>query len=206
MTFVYSTPTRYVQALKNDNIRWPVMRNYNMFPYFRNHLIYWSGFFSSRPALKKQVKDYSSLFHSQSRLFALKMLEQKATDDEIKEALNQTYNSEDIMTIMTHHDAITGTASEYVVHDYAWQLANAFDQSKALYKKHIEDIILAQSNFKIKDGLQTCKTLTQNETVAQCPVSNNTDKSSFLVVLHNPSSSEFNRLVEVLLPGPNYVA
>lgn len=47
---------------------------------------------------------------------------------------------------------------------------------------------MAQSNLKANDGLVTCKSLTQNETVTQCPVYSKQDSSSFLVVVHNPSS------------------
>lgn len=52
-----------------------------------------------------------------------------------------------------HHDAITGTSVQYVANDYAWNLATAFDKSKKVYKKQIEDIVSAQYNLKIKDGL-----------------------------------------------------
>lgn len=69
------------------------------------------------------------------------------------------------MAIMTHHDAITGTSNQYVALDYGWRLAKAFDKSKAVYKKYIQDIISSQTNLEIKDGLHSCKTLTQNETV-----------------------------------------
>ena len=64
MTFQYSTPSQYVKALKAENIHWPIVRNHDFFPYYEKHLQYWSGYFSSRPALKKQSKDYSNLFHS----------------------------------------------------------------------------------------------------------------------------------------------
>lgn len=81
MTFIYSTPSRYVQALKDENITWPVIRNHDFMPYAKEHNNYWSGFFTSRPGLKKQVKDYSSLLHSQNKLFARKLLDQKTTEE-----------------------------------------------------------------------------------------------------------------------------
>jgi hypothetical protein len=37
MTFMYSTPTRYVNALKAENIRWAVVRNHDYFPYYEKH-------------------------------------------------------------------------------------------------------------------------------------------------------------------------
>jgi alpha-mannosidase len=71
-----------LDAIKKENITWPV--NYqDFFPYAAERYEYWTGFFTSRPGLKKQVKTYSSLFHAQSRLFARRMIHQNASDSEI---------------------------------------------------------------------------------------------------------------------------
>jgi len=109
MTFVYSTPSKYINALKEEEVKWPIVRNHDFMPYAREHNAYWSGFFSSRPGLKKQVKDYSSLYHSQQKLFARKLIDQKATDQEIADVIKKQYDNEDILTVLTHHDAVTGT-------------------------------------------------------------------------------------------------
>jgi len=70
MTFTYSTPSKYIEALKNENVTWPVIKNHDFLPYSFQHNTYWSGFFTSRPGLKKQIKDYSNMFHSQQKLYA----------------------------------------------------------------------------------------------------------------------------------------
>jgi alpha-mannosidase len=52
MTFVYSTPTQYMDAIKKENVTWP--QNYNdFFPYASEKYEYWTGYFTSRPGLKK---------------------------------------------------------------------------------------------------------------------------------------------------------
>lgn len=76
MNFKISTPGRYLDALSQEkNVKWPVVKNSDFFPYVEMHLVAWSGFYTSRPGFKKQIKDYSSLFHSQAKIFALKAIE-----------------------------------------------------------------------------------------------------------------------------------
>jgi len=55
-----------------------------MLPYNDNPMDYWSGFFTSRQASKKQVRDAQANLHASSKLYALKVLDQKTTDTEIK--------------------------------------------------------------------------------------------------------------------------
>ena len=56
MKMFYSTPGQYIDALKAENITWPTKYD-DMFPYADNPQDYWSGYFSSRQAAKKQVRD-----------------------------------------------------------------------------------------------------------------------------------------------------
>lgn len=63
-----STPSRFTDALKAEKVTWPV-RTDDLFPYVFGKQ-YWTGFFSSRPALKKQVKDASAFFNSEQNVFA----------------------------------------------------------------------------------------------------------------------------------------
>ena len=47
--------------------------------------------------------------------------------------MKQSYDTEDIFAVMTHHDAITGTEFQFVAQDYAYRLATSFDKSKVSY-------------------------------------------------------------------------
>jgi hypothetical protein len=49
-------------------------------------------------------------------------------------------------------------------------MAMAFEESKKTYKEDIYGMVKAQSNLILKGKLRTCDTLTQNETVMQCPI------------------------------------
>lgn len=46
--FKYSTPSKYVDAIKSYNATWPVKYD-DMFPYSSAPDSYWTGYFTSRP-------------------------------------------------------------------------------------------------------------------------------------------------------------
>jgi|SaaInl33SG_5_DNA_1037386.scaffolds.fasta_scaffold132313_1 hypothetical protein len=65
------------------------------------------------------------------------MLDQGAKDDEIKEYLKSNDILLDQLAIVQHHDAVTGTATQYVTLDYQYRLQRAQDISDISYKKEI---------------------------------------------------------------------
>jgi hypothetical protein len=88
-------------------------------------------------------------------------------------------------------------------------MANTFAQSREEYKKDLVKAIEQTTNIKIQGdatGLQTCKSLTQNDTVANCPLNLHKDKSEFLVAVHNVQVKENNQVVRILLPNANFKA
>lgn len=56
ITFMYSTPSQYLDALKKDNLTWPTKYD-DGFPYSEGPNQFWSGFYSSRATKKKQTRD-----------------------------------------------------------------------------------------------------------------------------------------------------
>lgn len=64
LTFQYSTPMKYYDSLKAETqIEWPVLDR-DFFPYWQRGQIAWTGYYTSRADGKKQIKDYSNLFHA----------------------------------------------------------------------------------------------------------------------------------------------
>lgn len=61
MKFIMSTPSAFLSALKHEDISWPV-KTFDLMPYAMDYGLFWTGFYSSRPYLKKQVRDASSLY------------------------------------------------------------------------------------------------------------------------------------------------
>lgn len=113
-----STPKTYVNALKKENTKWPIWTE-DLLSYFEKPGDgYWSGFYTSRPTFKKQIKDASALFQASSKVYGLAMIDKATTQDQIKDYKNASTSFLDLVSIMQHHDAVTGTASQYVTFDY----------------------------------------------------------------------------------------
>ena len=84
----------YLDAIKKENIRWPTYTS-DFLPLMEQRYEFWTGYYTSRPGMKKQVTSYSSLFHAQSRLFARRMINMNSGDKEIESALTATFDSLD---------------------------------------------------------------------------------------------------------------
>lgn len=58
LNMFYSTPSNYIDALNHQNIRFPTKYD-DLFPYADSFGHYWTGFYSSRPNLKKLIRKVS---------------------------------------------------------------------------------------------------------------------------------------------------
>jgi hypothetical protein len=98
----YSTPTRFYEEVKKENENnstnlfeqggWPLRKD-DTFPFSastKNGQSYFSGYYSSRPLLKKAVRKLGTTFHSMSRLIAQQALR---TDVNTTEAQDKQFES-----------------------------------------------------------------------------------------------------------------
>lgn len=102
---------------------------------------------------------------------------------------------------------MTGTAKQFVTHDYQFRLQKAQDISDVTYKKEILGALQAYAGITVKDGSKGIKRCVgqQNATVVDCPVSNNVERD-FIVAVHNPRTKEHDGLIRILLPSKSYRA
>jgi hypothetical protein len=123
-TIFYSTPNTYLNAIKASNITFPT-RYHDMFPYADYQDDFWTGYFSSRPNSKKQVRDGQASLHAASKVFSLSAIFENATDVDIVHAVDTKEMMLDSMGVYQHHDAVTGTARQHVANDYIYNLYNS---------------------------------------------------------------------------------
>ncbi len=111
----YSTPSMYTAA-KVANTPLP-LRDEDVMPYFDDAHAVWSGYFSSRPALKHYIRDSSAVFQ------VAKQLQAAAAPPADMGPGNPLFALERAVAVTQHHDAVAGTSKQHVAHDYARQLA-----------------------------------------------------------------------------------
>ena len=69
----------------------------------------WSGFYTSRAALKSSIRKLYSLIHAADIFFSWANLEHLTLASDSFEALEQAHH---LSGILQHHDAVTGTAAD----------------------------------------------------------------------------------------------
>ena len=186
--FIMSTPSRFTDALKAENVTWPV-REDDLFPYVIDQQ-YWTGFFTSRPAIKKHVKDASAFFNAEQNVFARMQIDQNTTTKDIQNINTASFQFNDALAVVQHHDGITGTEAQYVAMDYQWRLFKRQQNSLPPYQKWIKERMKAETGISVKNKheLHMC-TGSQNDTVLDCPVWTHKNVSEFIVAIHNPRST-----------------
>ncbi|KAF4094455.1 hypothetical protein AMELA_G00015200 [Ameiurus melas] len=111
---LYSTPSCYLQELNLANITWPLKTD-DFFPYADAAHDFWTGYFTSRPALKRYERLSNSFLQTCNQLEVLGGLKSThgpfgvGNSDMLKRA----------MAVAQHHDAVSGTEKQHVADDYA---------------------------------------------------------------------------------------
>ncbi|CAF1285170.1 unnamed protein product [Adineta steineri] len=116
----YSTPTCYLYALNKANRTW-ITKTDDFFPIAWNQHGSWTGYFTSRPALKRFERYSNNILQVTRQLNAFSNVTLRHGIFPLSEA----------MGIAQHHDAVSGTEKQHVADDYAQRLAQGIDS--ALY-------------------------------------------------------------------------
>ncbi|KAI3929712.1 hypothetical protein MKX01_025880 [Papaver californicum] len=149
----YSTPSIYTDAKFATNESWPLKTD-DYFPYADRANGYWTGYFTSRPALKRYVRVMSGYYLAARQLEVFKgQSESGPTTDSLADAL----------AITQHHDAVIGTEQQHVANDYAKRLSLGYVEAEELVAFSLA--CFAESKSETRCG----KTVTK---FVQCPLLN----------------------------------
>jgi hypothetical protein len=176
----YSTPSAYVAAKQASNVSWTVKTD-DFFPYADCPHCYWTGYFTSRPALKKNVRTQSGYLNTGRQIDAF-----LGGDGSSLDALAETVG------LAQHHDAVSGTSKQHVAYDYAQRMA----VGRSVAEKRVNGAFSAMAGGS---SFIQCSTL--NETFCEF-----TQKAkSFVTVAYNPLARSRSELVRLPVSGSAYI-
>ncbi|KAH9288550.1 hypothetical protein KI387_032667, partial [Taxus chinensis] len=212
----YSTPTIYTKEKFMSNESWPLKTD-DFFPYADHSDAYWTGYFTSRPALKGYVRKLSGF------LQAAKQLEFFVGRNKGKP---NTYSLEEAMAIVQHHDGVSGTSKQHVANDYAARLSHGFLEAENVMSSALICLMSGKSSNYCGDkihSVQRAHAQPKNENVLeevesegisrhkieleQCPLMNISycPKSeaaldvgrSLAIVIYNPLAWKRNEIIKI---------
>ncbi|KAI4339645.1 hypothetical protein MLD38_024562 [Melastoma candidum] len=184
----YSTPSIYTDAKHAAEKAWPLKAE-DYFPYADRENAYWTGYFTSRPALKRYVRILSGYY------LAARQLEffRGRSDSGPKTDLLA-----DALAIAQHHDAVSGTSKQHVANDYAKRLALGYAEAEALVSSSLASLVESNS-FSLKGNpstkLEQCPLLN----ISYCPPSEAelSHGKSLAVVIYNPLGWKREDLIQI---------
>ncbi|KAM9856488.1 lysosomal alpha-mannosidase [Aulostomus maculatus] len=184
---LYSTPSCYLQELHRANLTW-ALKTDDFFPYADDSHDFWTGYFTSRPALKR----YERL--SNSNLQACNQLEvlggPLSRKGPFGEGDSQTMKK--AMAVAQHHDAVSGTEKQHVANDYARRLANGWQHCQVLVSNSLAAI----------SGSSAERFYCDNLNISVCPLTESSNK--FSVSVFNPLARPITRPVRLPVNGSVY--
>ena len=109
----YSTPTRYLEAVHAAGLTWELKTD-DFLPYGIHPYAYFSGYFTSRPALKYYVREMNGFLQTCRHW---EVFTGGPPNNMSSNRLSEA------MGVAQHHDAVSGTERQHVADDYALRLS-----------------------------------------------------------------------------------
>ena len=140
----YSTPREYTESRHNQRLKykWESRSDYDWFPYcdsdktgadesgklvsVEGHA-YWTGYFSSRPFLKRKVREASAMLEH-CRIAELRHI---SPGQVVEKEKNPAWSLWEALAVTQHHDGVSGTSRQRVAWDYFQRLDNAMHACKS---------------------------------------------------------------------------
>ncbi|XP_060578031.1 lysosomal alpha-mannosidase-like isoform X2 [Ruditapes philippinarum] len=186
---LYSTPSCYLYQLNRADQVWTTKSD-DFFPYAHQNHSFWTGYFTSRSALKGYVRETNALLQACKQLDALAMLE---------DIHNSTYNIQilkEAMGVAQHHDAVSGTEKQAVADDYAMRLAYGRSECKKVMNDALGKLIPKGSEGF--PGLVWCDMYN----ISSCSFTE--VNKQFVMVVYNPLGHSVTRWIRLPVVGKAY--
>nr|XP_014342916.1 PREDICTED: lysosomal alpha-mannosidase [Latimeria chalumnae] len=184
---LYSTPSCYLSELNKANLTWSVKTD-DFFPYADGPHQFWTGYFTSRPALKRYERMSNNFLQVCNQLEVL--AGSKSREGPFGKA--DSFTLKEAMAVAQHHDAVSGTEKQHVADDYAKRLAAGWSRCQVLVSNALASL------SGIKQNVHFCNYLN----VSACRLTE--AASNFTVVLYNPLPRRVTWNVRLPMNGTSY--
>ena len=204
----YSTPSIYTDAKHKAGLTWELRKD-DIFPLADDAHNYWSGYFTSRPALKRQVRFSTNTLNAarQIEIFA------GVTPDEVTVTTVRpsppvgtsfTDSLEGTIGVATHHDGMSGTEREDVSDDYEQRIAESMGEVQDGIGVGLAKLV----GLSPTQPLSYCNCVEGGSclNMSVCTFTADATKSAFSVVAWNPLAQAVNSTIRVPVVGPNWMA
>jgi hypothetical protein len=127
----YSTPSVYLNEINKQNHTYPYKFD-DFFPYSDEANAYWTGYHTSRVAMKGLTRKMGRIFQASKKL-AWQLLWTKSSNfvlGNFSSVDTGIFDMETAMGSAQHHDAVTGTEAQQVVWDYEYFLGSGYQNMK----------------------------------------------------------------------------
>ena len=189
----YSTPEKYFQYVKEELDKnkqsLDIVTHKDFYPLRTD--CFWTGYFTSKPYLKGQIRKGSNAFYTFSKYFSFN----KFINIPNKEAVyNDLKELREVVALTQHHDAITGTCKQYVASDYIKRIQNQLSKIENDFKYHFEDY------YKIKiNSISYNNYITNEKSYINDFIIEQKGKQSAKIGIYNPimtnDTGDTNRLL-----------
>ncbi|XP_074562750.1 alpha-mannosidase-like, partial [Curcuma longa] len=172
---LYSTPSIYTDAKNAENGSWPLKTD-DYFPYADSQNAYWTGYFTSRPSLKRYIRMLSGYYLAARQIeFLAGRTSSNLSTLSLGEALG----------IAQHHDAVTGTAKQHTTNDYAKRLSSGASEAEKSIDLALS-CITSSRNYCASAAVNFSQCNLLN--ISYCPATEKviSEEKSLVVVAYNP--------------------
>jgi hypothetical protein len=150
MTIKYSTPGEYIREIYKEKQQYPSKVD-DFFPYADQEHAMWTGYFTSRVAIKGFVKDFSRFIQAtRKHISELKISRTSAIVHNSSKAVEETlWAMEAALGVLQHHDAVAGTAKQHVTDDYIKTGLKAINSFSKLYREIKKEEIFQETGEQV---------------------------------------------------------
>uniref|UniRef100_A0A8B9KGF7 Lysosomal alpha-mannosidase n=1 Tax=Astyanax mexicanus TaxID=7994 RepID=A0A8B9KGF7_ASTMX len=180
---LYSTPSCYLQELNLAKQIWPIKTD-DFFPYADDAHDFWTGYFTSRPALKRYERLSNSLLQTCNQLEVLGGSQSR--DGPFGKGDRRA------MAVAQHHDAVSGTEKQHVANDYAKRLGIGWDHCQ----------VLVSNSLAALSGSNVPRVFCENLNISVCPLTEGSKRFSMNV--YNPLARPISWSVHLPVNGSSY--